>query len=118
MNAAEIKNQIDAYAGESADQQVEDYLSDGEDFVLLDETDSDLKRIMKDKNIKDKSGAFADVLWNNEGFLMDFLGDYVYQIDGDIVRKKLLEGLSRVVPSSHDAWHNVLAKIEKELLSA
>jgi len=116
MNAVEIKNMVETFAGESAETQVDDYL-DGE-FFNLNETDSQLETIMKDKNIKDKSGAFADVLWNNEGFLVDFLGDYVYQIDGDIVRKKLLEGLSRVVPSSHDAWHNVLAKIEKELLSA
>jgi len=118
MNAAEIKNMVETFAGESADQQVEDYLSDGEDFVLLDETDSDLKRIMENKSIKDKVGAFADVLWNDEGFLMDHLGDYIYQIDGDIVRKKLLEGLSKVVPHSHDVWHNVLTKLEKELNNA
>jgi len=114
MNAAEIKTYVENVAGESADTQVDDYLSDGEDFVLLDETDSDLKRIMENKSIKDKVGAFAEVLWNDEGFLMDHLGDCIYQINDDIIKKKVLKGLSKVVPHSHDVWHNVLVKIEKD----
>ena len=116
MNAVEIKNMVETLAGESADQQVDDYLKG--DFVNMNETDTQLETIMNNKNIRDKSGAFGDVLWNNEGFLMDFIGDQVYMIDSDIARRKLLIELSNVVPFNHDTWHNVLAKIEKELLSA
>ena len=116
MNAAEIKNYIENAAGESADQQVDDYNND--DFFPMSKIEKQLPSIMENKNIKDKVGAYADVLWNNEGFLMDFLGDKVYQIDDNEKRIKLLESLTKVIASSHEAWHNVLVKIEKELINA
>jgi len=116
MNAIEIKNYVETVAGESADQQVDDYNSS--DFFPMSETDKQLPSIMENKNIRDKVGAFADVLWNDEGFLMDHLGDYVYQENSNEDRKNLIKKLSQLAPSSHDAWHNVLAKIEKELISA
>ena len=116
MNAVEIKNYVETAAGESADQQVDDYNSS--DFFPMSETDKQLPSIMENKNIRDKVGAFADVLWNDEGFLMDHLGDYVYQENSNEDRKNLIKKLSQLAPSSHDAWHNVLAKIEKELISA
>jgi len=116
MNAVEIKNYIETAAGESADQQVDDYNS--ADFFPMCETEKYLPAIMENRNIRDKVGAYADVLWNDEGFLMDFLGDKVYEADKDVDRRKLLEKLSQIVPASHDAWHNVLSKIEKELINA
>lgn len=116
MNAAEIKNYVETSAGECADTCVDDF-NDGI-FQEMSDTDKKLPGIMKDENIKDKIGAFADVLWNDEGFLMDFLGDKVYEINGDEPRRRLLESLSKIGPSSHDAWHNVLAKLEKELIDA
>jgi hypothetical protein len=116
MNAAEIKNFIETAAGESADQQVEDYRNG--DFYEMNDTDIKLMEIMDNNKIRDKVGAFADVLWNEEGFLMDHLGDKVYEIDSNEGRRKLLETLSKLEPSSHESWHNVLAKIEKELIEA
>jgi hypothetical protein len=116
MNAAEIKKYVETAAGESADAQVDDYIEG--DFYPMNDTDKKLVGIMEDKNIRDKTGAFADVLWNDEGFLSDFLGDKVYEIDSTKERRKVLETLSKIVASSHDAWHNVLTKIEKELIGA
>ena len=118
MNAAEIRNFVETAAGESAKHQIEDYIDDGDDFVLLDETDTDLKCIMENESIRDKVGAFADVLWNDEGFLMDHLGDGVYKVKTNDGRKKLIESLSKVSNTNHDAWNNVLAKLEKELINA
>jgi hypothetical protein len=116
MNAAEIKNYVESAAGESADTQVDDY--NNGNFIPMNAMDGKLICIMENKSIRDKTGAFADVLFNDEGFLMDFLGDKIYEVDNDEKRKSLLETLSKIGMSSHDAWHNVLAKIEKELLSA
>lgn len=116
MNAAEIKNYVETAAGESADDQVDNYLQG--DFHPMNNTDKELVGIMEDKRIRDKTGAFADILWNDEGFLMDFIGDKVYELDSTQERRKLLETLSKIVTSSHDSWHNVLAKLEKELIGA
>lgn len=116
MNAAEIKKYVENAAGESADTQVDDYLQG--DFFPMNDTDKKLVGIMENKNVRDKTGAFADVLWNDEGFLMDFLGDKIYEIDSTEGRRKLLETLSKISSPSHDAWHNVLSKLEKELISA
>jgi hypothetical protein len=88
------------------------------DFTPMNDTDKKLIGIMENKSIRDKSGAFADILWNDEDFLMDFLGDKVYEIDSNDGRRKLLETLSKVSSPSHDSWHKVLAKLKKELISA
>jgi hypothetical protein len=115
MNAVEIKNFIKTAAGECAEQQVSKF---NDDAVSMNETDALLEDIMKDHRIKDKVRAFADALWNDEGFLMDFLVDKVYEVESNKGRKKLLEGLSNLAHSSHDAWNDVLAKLEKELINA
>jgi len=114
MNAAEIKSYVENIAGESADNQVNEYLN-GE-FFNMNETDSQLENIMKNKNIRDKVGAFGDVLWNDEGFLMDHLGDYIYQENSNSDRKNLIKKLTMISPHSHTSWHNVLIKIKKELV--
>ena len=116
MNAAEIRNYVETAAGESADNLVDEYNS--ADFFPMSEVEQQLPTIMKNKNIKDKVGAFADVLWNDEGFLMDHLGDKVYEVDTNKGRQRLLESLSKVSNTNHDAWNNVLIKIEKELINA
>lgn len=116
MNAIEMKRHLETVAGETADMQIEEYQMG--DFIPMNDTDEKLISIMKNKSIRDKSGAFANVIWNDEGFLMDHLGDYVYQVDSDEKRRKLLETLSKIGTPSHDSWHNVLSKLEKELISA
>ena len=113
MNAAELKRFVKTAAGESAQQQVEDYLEGN--FMPMGDTDEKLKSIMENTTIRDKDGAFADVLWNDKGFLSDFLDDAIYSAHRENVKqsKVLTDGLIKLSP--HDLWTEVVNQMKGEL---
>ncbi len=115
MNAIEIKNLVRDAAGESAEQQVEDYLDDEDDFVSIEDTDMELESIMKNKSIRDKVGAFADYLGDDEGFIKDLVGDKIYSVKSITERFELLEALFEV--SKQQSWINSVQKIKDELIN-
>jgi len=116
MNVREVINFVRDAAIESAELQIEDYIDNGNDFVIMQESDEVLISIMKNKSIRDKEGAFADFLVDDEEFLYDHIAGKVYSIESNKDRGELLKELYE--DSKQQSWVNVLQKIEKELQNA
>lgn len=59
------------------------------------------------------AGAYADQVYNEEGFLEDMIGDKVYESANDEEGRLKLIGELRTV-ANHSAWINVLDKFSAQ----
>jgi len=112
MSSREIVAYAETAAHECARESVREWKATG---LCIDKVMLEKINALKGKGVSDMTGALADDIFNDKGFLSDMIGDQVFDAGKDkIERLSIVSELKGM--KNFEAWNEAMKELETTMI--